>query len=93
MKDYFERKISLNQCMFPSEMAETMIELKLNEWKLDDVKEYIKELMSEAKEIRDTVLSNIDESKIDYSIKSDFLKLSQDIIKNKIIEEVRKGVS
>jgi uncharacterized protein YpiB (UPF0302 family) len=40
-----------------------------------------------AKQMKDKVLSEIDEARLDYSIKHRFVELSQNIIKNKIIYE------
>ncbi|MFK7678707.1 DNA polymerase beta superfamily protein [Bacillus sp. Wb] len=89
MKNYFEDKKPLAACMFPNQYIKALIDFKLNKPSLDSAKIYVTETMKEAKEFRDAVLSNIDESKLDYSIKDKFLALSQDIIKNKIIEECR----
>lgn len=91
MQDYFVRKLPLNACMYPTGSIEELVELKLNKWTLESVKLFVEETMSKAKDFRDEILSSIDESKLDYSIKDKFLKLSQDIIKNKIIEECKGG--
>lgn len=92
MQDYFERKMQLSQCIHPNRFKDLLMGLKLNESPLEEVKIFVDDIMIQAKSFRDEVLDNIDESKIDYSIKDEFLKLSQDIIKNKIIEECKRGV-
>lgn len=92
MQDYFERRMPLNQCIHPNRHIDILTELKLNKFTLDEVKFFVAEIMQQAKVFRDEVLSEIDESKIDYSIKDRFLMLSQNIIKNKIIEECKRGV-
>lgn len=92
MKDYFERKMPLNQCIHPNRHIDILTELKLNKFTLKEVKVFVADIMQQAKAFRDEVLSEIDESKIDYSIKDRFLMLSQNIIKNKIIEECKRGV-
>jgi len=90
MQDYFRYEIPLTQCMFPvSSQISMLMNLKLNKPTLETAIEMVKETMKEARQFKDIVLSEIDESKIDYSIKDKFLGLSQEIIKNKIIKECR----
>lgn len=91
MNDYYVHNKKLSESMIPAENIEEMMDLKLNKPPVENVKVMVAEILKSAKELRDEVLGNIDESKLDYSIKDAFLTLSQDIIKNKIIEEC-KGV-
>lgn len=92
MQEYFHYYKNLKQCMYPaSNQIELLMNLKLNKPDLETAKEMVKLTMKEAKEFKDIILSQIDESKIDYSIKDNFISLSQEIIKNKIIEEVRRN--
>lgn len=92
MTDYFLHKKPLSNCFHPYEaFNKPLMDLKLNKYSLDYVKEFVKITMEHAKKLRGQVLESIDESKIDYSIKDEFIKLSQQIIKNKIINEVRNG--
>jgi predicted nucleotidyltransferase len=91
MQDYFKHSITLKQCMYPNKQhLEILQDLKLNKPSLEQVKEMVRDTMKEAKLFKDTVLEKIDESRIDYSIKNEFLRLSQSIIKTKIIEEYVK---
>jgi len=90
MQDYFEKNLPLSDCFYPSEDHDALMELKLNKWGLQETKNFVGETMQKAKEFKDNVLNNIDEGKLDYSIKNKFLELSQVIIKNKIIEECKK---
>jgi predicted nucleotidyltransferase len=91
MQDYFENKQPLNQCVYPSNSVTTLMDLKLNKPSLEEVIPSVSNIMIQAKEFKEKFLSKIDESKLDYSIKDTFLSLSQDIIKNKIIEECKRG--
>lgn len=91
MRDYFDKQMSLSSCIYPSESMEMLMDLKLNKLPLADVEEFVNETMGLAKEYKEFVLRRIDERKLDYSIKDKFLTLSQDIIKNKIVEECKKG--
>lgn len=89
MTDYFHLKHhDFSYCMYPHTMHHDMlISLKLNEYSLDEVNIIVSNVMAKAKAFKDDILSKIDESTIDYSIKDKFLELSQNIIKNKIIVE------
>lgn len=89
MKDYYSKKLPLEKCFYPMESLTEMIALKLNHTPLEEAKELVAKIMSEAKEFKDKELAKIDEARLDYSIKETFLSLSQDIIKNKIIQECR----
>ena len=90
MRDYFLWNKTLEESMCPDEKyREVLIEYKLNISPLDTVIENVKLTMTIAKRFKDEILSKIDESKIDYSVKDKFIALSQDIIKNKITQEMR----
>lgn len=90
MMDYFESKNSLSLCFTPlSSNIPLLMNFKLNELPLENVETLVSSMMAQAKTLRDKILSKIDESTIDYSIKDKFLELSQTIIKNKIVEEYR----
>lgn len=88
MNDYFINKKQLINCFVPEKHLQNMMDLKLNKPKLDYVKLFVDDIMEKAKKLKEDVLSSIDESKINYGVKDDFLKLSQTIIKNKIIQEI-----
>lgn len=90
MNDYFKKGKNLSECSYPSRSVNTLMDLKLNKFSLDEVKTYVEFIMKEAKEFKNSILENIDEKKIDYSIKDKFINLSQEIIKSKIIEECRR---
>jgi len=94
MNDYFKHELSLEMCFYPSSQfdVDTLIDFKLNKPTLDEAKLISDEILTKAKEFKDSVLNGIDEGKLDYSIKDDFIRLSQDIIKNKIIEEIKGGI-
>lgn len=92
MEDYFINNHVLNDCLTPpSKDIKMIMDMKLNKPSLEETKELVSKWVSEAKAIRDDVLSSIDEKTIDYSIKDEFLNLSQDIIKNKIMNECREA--
>lgn len=92
MNDYYKHNINLKECFVPKDKGQLRIleNLKLNKYSLEEAKEMITFIMSKAKEFKDDVLSKIDEKSIDYTVKDSITKLSQDIIKNKIIEECKK---
>lgn len=91
MKDYYVDDVELMETFYPNQQdIKLLIDLKLNKYPLEQAKEYVAKWMNEAKEIKEDVLSNIDEGKIDYSIKDVFTKLSQEIIKKKIKQECIK---
>lgn len=93
MENYFLDNKLLDECLFPPHEDVPMImSMKLNEPSLDETKALVSEWVSEARVIRDNVLSHIDENTIDYSIKDTFLSLSQDIIKYKIKQECVGGL-
>lgn len=88
MDDYFDSNNQLKDCFHPlSSNISLLMDLKLNKLTLEEVQTIVEGLMASAKILRDKVLSEIDESKIDYSIKNEFVELSNMIIKNKIIVE------
>lgn len=90
MQDYFNSN-NLKNSMHPNmSVVRELIDYKLNKPTLEVAKNKIKEVMGEARQFRDEVLIDIDEGKMDYSIKNYFIDLSQTIIENKIIEECRK---
>lgn len=91
MKDYFVENVILSEAFVPLDSEhKLLLDLKLNKISLEEVKPMMNKWMNEGKELRDKILSEIDESRINYSIKDDYLKLSQDIIKNKIKRECVK---
>jgi predicted nucleotidyltransferase len=90
MMDYFSNGLTVDKCLHPSKIAvEGLIRLKTNEYPLEKERavSLSNDILEMARHFKDDILSNIDESKIDYSVKDTFLSLSQDIIKNKIILE------
>jgi predicted nucleotidyltransferase len=90
MQDYFQNGVSLKECMKPTDdKIKLLTELKLNRPTLDQAIEMVNITMKIAKSFKDSILEKIDESKRDYSIKDNFLELSQSIIRNKIIQECR----
>ncbi len=91
MNDYYKHNKNLKDCFTPTDKGHLRIleNLKLNKYPLDEAKEMVGFIMNKAKEFKEKVLSKIDEKTINYSVKDKFIKLSQDIIKNKIIEECR----
>ncbi|PAV30319.1 hypothetical protein CIL05_07565 [Virgibacillus profundi] len=92
MEDYYNHGKNMKECMYPdAKLTELLIDHKLNKLPFETALEDVNDVMKLAKEFKDEVLNNIDENKVDYSVKGDFLKLSQEIIKSRIIEE-SKGV-
>lgn len=89
MKDYYIEGHNIYTSMCPDNKYKNfLIDLKMNKFSLEEAKNYVHAWMEEAKELRDKILSEIDESVIDYSIKEKFLMLSQEIIKKKIVNEI-----
>lgn len=92
MNNYYEDKLPLSKCFYPpKEEVEFLIDIKLNKYSLESTKIFVNETMEAARLLRDKITEGIDESKIDYSIKNEFISLSHKIIKNKIVNEI-KGV-
>lgn len=90
MQDYYQFNKPFNECLKPTDnVREFLIDIKLNKFSLVWAKPFIESVMKQAKQFRDDVLSQIDESKIDYSVKFKFEELSRLIIKNKIVDEIR----
>lgn len=87
INDYFKNKLPLSKCIHPSNDIDMLMELKLNKISLEEIGKFVSDIMIQARLFKEETLNKIDESKLDYSIKDKFLSLSQDIIKNKIIEE------
>jgi predicted nucleotidyltransferase len=91
MQDYFDNGKELKDCWYPEQIEiGYLMGLKLNTYPFKMVEDDVKEIMQKAKEFKDKVLAETDESKIDYSIKDEMLKLSQDIIKKKIVSDIEK---
>jgi predicted nucleotidyltransferase len=66
-----------------------MMDFKLNRFTLDDAKDLVADIMNMGKAYKDFYLEQQDEQTIDYSAKYEFINLSNQIIKNKIIHEIR----
>jgi hypothetical protein len=93
MLDYFSNGLTLDKCLHPTKiMVEPLLRLKTNAYptSAEEARSLAQNVLGMAKKFKGEILSEIDESKIDYSIKDDFLKLSQDIIKNKILLECKE---
>lgn len=91
MDDYFNKKKPLKECFYPSGHTRgIIIDMKLNKMPLEIAKERIEVFLEDGKAERDKYLSSVDYTKIDFSVKDKFLMLSQEIIKNKIVEEIRQ---
>lgn len=91
MKDYFVKGFNMSESFKPNESeVKFLMDLKLNKLALEEALELVQKWMLEAKELKEKILSEIDEGRLDYSIRDKFLKLSQDIIKSKIKQEVIK---
>ncbi|MFJ3388878.1 hypothetical protein [Lysinibacillus sp. NPDC086135] len=89
MQDYYLHNRSMKDSLIPSNSIELILSSKKNEISLSEATFLMETVLKQGKLFKDNVLSNIEESTIDYSVKDKFIKLSQDIIKNKIIEECR----
>lgn len=99
MEDYFtfggSLKVSLKPENSPlneltgTDIRKEILDYKLNKPSLEEAEEAMHTIIGSGKQLRDEVLESIDEKTIDYSIKDEFLALSQQIIKNKIVEELR----
>jgi hypothetical protein len=88
MNAYYEKNTPLSECFHPNNAEKKVLQdFKLNEFSLDVAKSFVESTMIIAKQMKDKVLSEIDEARLDYSIKHRFVELSQNIIKNKIIYE------
>jgi len=88
MNYYYIENKPLADCFTHNKInSEKLIDMKLNRHSLEYAKSSMEEIMVKAKTLRDEVLLKIDEKTTDYSIKDEFLALSQDIIKAKIMDE------
>lgn len=93
LKDYFEEANPLNIALIPpSSDIELLMDLKLNNLTLEEVKPLVKKWMEEGKKLRDKILSESDESKINYTIKDEYLKWSQEVVKKNIKKECIREV-
>lgn len=88
MQDHYKEGKTLYDALYP-ESKDLLMDLKLNKIPFNEASYLVNEIMKEAKEFKDNQLSKINERVIDYKIKDQYLSLSQDIIKNKIIHECR----
>jgi len=90
MIDYFFMGCTMSESIFPPTAEKVfLMDLKLNKYSLIFAKEHVGKVMGYAKDFKDEIISGIDESIIDYSIKDNFLNLSKQIIRNKITNEIR----
>lgn len=89
MFDYFGDGKTFKESLVPNnEFRETILEYKLNQVSLEDALEFSGYYHSLAKSFRDTTVDEVDETKIDYTIKDDFMRLSKKMIKDKIVNDV-----
>ena len=93
MNNYYSKKMDFKDCLvkFDKVQFKLLNDMKMSEVVLEDIILLVNEWMEEAKELKEFVISNIDESKIDYTIKNKMLDLSRKIIKSKITEEIKNG--
>lgn len=91
MKDYYINRHFMSDCFTPTTRIQEMLDAKTNIMRFEDAKILVKEFMKKGKQLKEAVLNDIDESKIDYSVKERFLQLSQSIIKDKIELEIKEG--
>lgn len=90
MEDFFFEGKPLKACFVPdADQRLTMLKMKLNDMELKDALESMSLIINTGKDYRDSYLHSIDFSKIDYSVKEKFMMLSQDIIKNNIVNEIK----
>ena len=92
MKRYFENREPLYSCLHPNLYEKDIIlKHKLNKISLNEANIELDFFMNNALKFKDDILSNIDDGDIDYSVKNKLIKLSRDIIKSNIINEVKYG--
>jgi predicted nucleotidyltransferase len=92
MLDYFYEFKTMERSMKPDkEHYDSLMDLKTNKEDLDTVKGYVSYVMNLAKDVKENILSEINESTIDFSVKHRFTILSHRIIRNKIISEISKS--
>lgn len=90
MQGYYSLGESLSECLVPPQYEiETLMNFKLNKIPLDSALSFVGDIMAKVKEFRDKVLGSIEEGRIDYSVKNQYQELSKQIIRNKIINEIR----
>jgi len=91
MTDYILNGKRLEECLRLTDEGriEALMQYKLNRPSLEVASQMVDHTMGLAKNLRDSFLEKVDESKMEDSVSNTFLKLSQDIIKHKIIEEVK----
>lgn len=92
MRDYFYNHKPLKECFIPPDsQKERLIKHKLNQYSFDEIVADVDFVISDSKNMRDEILNNTDENKIDYSVKDKVISLSRDIIRNKIVSEVKNN--
>lgn len=92
MIDYYYNKKPLSECLVPSKSYyNDLMSYKLNKPSLEEALAIVEKVMEEAKAFKDSILSTIDEKRMNYSVRDEFLGLSQTIIKNKIVIECQGG--
>jgi hypothetical protein len=92
MRDYM-MDVPLEEAFMVTETNPSFVKLilstKLNQHTLEEAKEITAQYMALGKELKDLYLAKIDENKIDYTPKEKFIQLSNQIIKNKIILDIK----
>lgn len=90
MEDYYLNNLTMKESTHPEYTTanfELLMNLKLNIFTLEEAEALVKSTMDSAKELKDRILSEIDESTINYSVKEEYLKLSQEIIKKRVVSD------
>lgn len=92
MRRHFQSGKTYGEAMLPFKGAiKILMDYKLNRIPLEFAEKDVATIMEVANEFKKQYLERQDEKRIDYRVKEDFLNLSQDIIKKKIIEECKRG--
>lgn len=90
MKSYYLLEKSLSDALIPEdEERQAMVDAKTQKYSLEDAQLLAQSYINSGQNIMNNFLESYDEARADYTVKQEFLLLSQRITINKIIDEVR----
>lgn len=89
INDYFNNKLPFKDCLIPSEEKVNFLQaIKIGKYSLPIAKNKCIAYMAQGKEEKEKHLIEMENETRQYSLKDKFLHLSQEIIKNKIVNEI-----
>lgn len=93
MLNYYTNGRRYEDCIsdFSDIQYKQLMDYKLNNVGLETAINSVGSMMSIGLKIKTFVLNNIDENKLDYSLRDEFKEIGKLIIENKIVDEIKKG--